>query len=151
MRFVLSDAELAFVLGHEVGHVAAKHHVTLIERHALLGLLGRLLLGGDRMTLQLAEIARALITRGFSREHEFEADRLGALYAHRAGFDASAGLDFMQRLRAAEGRDPDRFEVLLRTHPALGDRMVRMRERLRELGYRVAGLRPGRALAAGIP
>jgi predicted Zn-dependent protease len=148
MGFVASDAELAFVLGHEVGHVAARHHVTLLERHVLLGLLGRLLLGGDRMAVRLAEIARVLITRGFSREHEFEADRLAVLYTHRAGFDASAGLQFMHRLRAAEGRDPDRFEVLLRTHPALVDRIVRVRDRLRELGYRVTSTRP-RVLAAG--
>jgi predicted Zn-dependent protease len=138
MRFVASDAELAFVLGPEVGPVAARHHVTLLERHALLGVLGRVLFGGDRTTAQLAEIARALVARGFSREHEYEADRLGVRYAHRAGFDASAALAFMQRLRAAEGRDPDRFEVLFRTHPALADRLVRVRDHLRELGYRVA-------------
>lgn len=149
MRFVASDAELAFILGHEVGHVAARHHVTLIERHALLGVLGRLLFGGDRTTAQLAEIARVLVARGFSREHEYEADRLGVRYAHRAGFDASAALGFMQRLRAAEGRDPDRFEVFFRTHPALADRIVRLRDHLRELGYRVAAPRPRAAGAAG--
>lgn len=138
VRFVQSDDELAFVMAHEVGHVAARHHMAMIERHFFMGLVVRLLLGGDPTAAQIGEILRFLISRGFSRENEFEADRLGVAYAHRAGFDASAGLAFMERLRAAEGRDPGKFEVLLRTHPALGDRMQRVRQHLRDLGYRAA-------------
>ncbi|MDR7521374.1 MAG: M48 family metalloprotease [Armatimonadota bacterium] len=151
MRFVQSDAELAFVVGHEVGHVAARHHVTMIERHFFMGLVLSLVLGGDPTAGQIGEILALLLSRGFSRENEFEADRLGVLYTHRAGFDASAGLQFMTRLRVAEGRDPGQFEVLLRTHPALVDRIGRVREQLRGLGYRVeaAPARVGQHRAAG--
>jgi predicted Zn-dependent protease len=138
LRFVQSDDELAFVMAHEVGHVAARHHVTILERHFALALLARLLTGGDPSASQIADIARFFVTRGFSREFEFEADRRGVTYAHRAGYDAAAGLVFMQRLRAAEGRDPSQFEVLFRTHPGLVDRMQRVREHLRRLGYRIA-------------
>lgn len=138
MRFVESDAELAFVMAHEVGHVAARHHVALIERQFYMGLVVQLLLGRNATAAQIGDIVRFLLTQGFSRENEFEADRLGVTYAHRAGIDASAGLRFMQRLHAAEGRDPGQVEVLLRTHPALGDRMKRVREQLRTLGYHVA-------------
>jgi predicted Zn-dependent protease len=138
LRFVQSDHELAFVMAHEVGHVAARHHVAIIERHFWLAVVARLLTGGDPSAGQIADILRFFLTRGFSREAEFEADDLGVTYAHRAGYDAAAGLVFMQRLRAAEGRDPSQFEVLFRTHPGLVDRMQRVRERLRALGYRVA-------------
>ncbi len=138
MRFVESDAELGFVLGHEVGHVAARHHVAMIERQFYLGLIAQLVLGRDPTAFQIGEIVQALLTRGFSRENEFEADRSGVTYAHRAGFDAAAGLRFMERLRVAEGRDPGQVEVLLRTHPALIDRMQRVREQLKGLGYHVA-------------
>lgn len=134
MRFVGSDDELAFVMAHEVGHVAARHHATMIERQFFISLLARWLLGGDPTAAQVGEIVTFLLARGFSREHEYEADRLGVLYAHRAGFDASAALAFMERLRAAEGRDPGPVEVLLRTHPGLGDRMDRIRQHLRTLG-----------------
>lgn len=143
MRFAQSDAEVAFVVAHEVGHVAARHHVSMIERHFLMGVLAGLLLGRDATAAQIGQILRFLLSRGFSRENEFQADRLGVRYAHRAGFDASAGLGFMERLRAAEGRDPGQFEVLLRTHPALVDRIQRVREELRVLGYRAR--RGGRA------
>lgn len=142
VRFVQSDDELAFVLAHEVGHVAARHHVQLLERHFFLALVAQLLVGGDPTAAQVAAIVRFFVQRGFSREFEFEADRLAVAYTHRAGFDAAAGLTFMRRLRAAEGRAPDQFEVLFRTHPGLADRIERVRQELRQLGYRVAlGLR----------
>lgn len=146
MQFVQSDAELGFVMAHEVGHVAARHHVTVIERELLVGLLSRVLLG-DSAAAQIAGIARGLISRGFSRENEFEADRLGVIYTHKAGFNASAGLRFMERLRAMEGRDPGQIEVLLRTHPGLRDRIQRVRDQLVRLGYRIAALPALSALA----
>lgn len=151
MRFVRSDDELAFVMAHEVGHVAARHHATMIERHFLFGLVARLLLGGDATATQIAEIVRFFLARGFSREFEFEADRLGITYTHRSGFDASAGLVFLERLRTAEGRDPGQFETLFRTHPGLADRLVRVREHLRRLGYRASGAAAVVAALRGSP
>lgn len=142
MRFVQSDAELGFVMGHEVGHVAARHHVTMIERQFYLALVAQVLLGRNASALQIGDILRFLLTQGFSRENEYEADQRGVTYAHRAGLDASAGLRFMERLRATEGKDPSQVEILLRTHPALADRIQRVREQLRGLGYRVAAARP---------
>jgi predicted Zn-dependent protease len=140
LRFVESDDELAFVLGHEIGHVAARHHVQLLERHFFLALVAQLLVGGDPSAAQVAALVRFLVQRGFSREFEFEADRLAVAYTHRAGFDAPAALGFMRRLRAAEGRDPSQFEVLFRTHPGLADRIERVRRELRQLGYEVGAV-----------
>ncbi len=154
MRFAESDAELAFVMGHEVGHVAARHHVAMIERQFYMSLVAQLVLGRNASALQIGDILRVLLTQGFSRENEFEADRRGVTYAHRAGFDASAGLRFMERLRATEGRDPSQVEVLLRTHPALSERLQRVRQQLRSLGYHVARSpvdEPGASNAAALP
>jgi len=137
MRFVQSDDELAFVMAHEVGHVSAKHHVAMLERNFLYVIVGRVLFGGDPTSSQIANIVRFFLTQGFSRDNEFEADRLAVGFAHRARFDASAGLTFMQRLRTAQGRDPSSVEVLFRTHPGLADRMERIRAHLRGAGYRV--------------
>jgi len=136
--FVQSEAELAFVLAHEIAHVDRRHHVSLIERHMGLSLLFSIIFGGRAdTTAQIANIVGGLLARGFSREAEFQADQVGVSLVHRAGFDAGAGLAFMERLRAAEGRDPSRFQVLFQTHPALGDRITRVRDQLRTLGYRV--------------
>lgn len=137
MTFIRSDDELAFVLGHEVGHVDRRHHVRMIERTFFFSVVIALLFGGDATAAQVAEFARFLIDRGFSREFEFDADRTGVDLVHRARLNAAAGLGFMERLRTAQGRDPSEFELLFRTHPALPDRIVRVRDRLRALGYRV--------------
>jgi len=139
MSFIRSDEELAFVLGHEVGHVDRRHHVRMIERSFFFQIVIALLLGNNPDAAQVANFARFLITRGFSREFEFEADRTGVGFTHRAGFNAAAGLNFMERLRSAEGRDPNQFELLFRTHPALNDRIIRVREQLRELGISPTG------------
>ena len=138
LSFVRSRDELAFVLAHEIGHVAKRHHVQLIERNFFSSIVISLIFGGDATSAQIANFARFLMTRGFSREAEFDADRVGVMYTHRAGFNAAAGLGFMERLRTAQGRDPSNFEVLFRTHPALADRIVRVRQQLRGLGYRVS-------------
>jgi len=138
LSFLRSRDELAFVLAHEIGHVAKRHHVQLIERNFFSSIVISLIFGGNATGAQIANFARFMMTRGFSREAEFDADRVGVTYAHRAGFNAGAGLGFMERLRVAEGRDPSNFEVLFRTHPALSDRIVRVRQQLRGLGYRVA-------------
>lgn len=114
----------------------------MIERNFFFSIVIALLFGGDAAAAQVAEFARFLISRGFSREFEFEADQTGVTLTHRAGFNAAAGLGFMERLRQAQDRDPTQVEVLLRTHPAVADRIVRVREQLRSLGYRVSLMTP---------
>jgi predicted Zn-dependent protease len=138
LGFVRSDDELAFVLAHEVAHVNQRHHVQLLERNFLLSIVAQLLFGRDATAEAVANFVRFLLSRGFTREFEFEADRVGVLLVHRTGFRADAALQFLERLRRAEGRDPSQFEVLFRTHPALGDRILRVRDQLRSMGYPVS-------------
>lgn len=140
LNFVRSDHELAFVLAHEVGHVDRRHHVQMLERSFFLSIVTQVLFGRDVSSSQIANFVRVLLSRGFSREFEFEADRVGVELVHKAGFRALAGLAFMERLRAASGRDPSSVEVLFRTHPGLPDRITRVRQQLRALGYNVAGI-----------
>lgn len=137
LDFVASDDELAFVLAHEVAHVDQRHHVQLLEQHFFFAIVISLLFGGDPTAAQVADFVGFLLNRGFSRGLEFEADRVGVVLTHRGRFHADAGLRFMQRLRVAEGRAPSQFEVLFRTHPGLPDRITRVAEELRRLGYQV--------------
>lgn len=132
--FAQDEAELAFVLAHEVAHVQARHHVQLVERELWLSLLVDLLLGKDSTAAAAGHLLRQLATRGFSREFEYEADRLAVRLMRRAGYDPQAAVRFLERLRAREARDPGAVEVLLRTHPGLGDRVRRVREEVQRLG-----------------
>jgi len=151
LGFLRSTDELAFVLGHEIGHVVGRHHVQLLERDFYFSIILSYLFGGNPDTARIANFARGLATRGFGREFEFEADRYGVIYSHKAGFNAVAALTFMERLRSAQSRDPSQFEVLFRTHPALGDRIVRVRTELRVLGYRLSALHPAAKIAMAGP
>lgn len=139
MSYLKSEAELAAVLGHEVGHVTARHSVRQHSANKLtnLGLtLGSLFVPGMTQTSsQLAQLFGAALLRGYGREHELEADRLGAEYLARTGYNPNAMLDvirvlknqevFEREVAKAEGREPRTYHGVFSTHP---DNDTRLKE-----------------------
>jgi predicted Zn-dependent protease len=110
-----NEAELAAVLGHEVGHVAARHSAQrqqVAQRNQLLGVLGQVLAGavlGDsalgQLGQQIAGTAPQLATLKYSRSQELEADSLGIRYLERAGYDPHAMATVLQDLAAQNALD----------------------------------------------
>ncbi|MFM7350604.1 MAG: M48 family metalloprotease [Erythrobacter sp.] len=110
-----SEAELAAVLGHEVGHVAARHsqrRQQAATKNSLLGLGGAILSGilfGDseigRFGQQLALQGSQMLTLKFSREQELQADDLGIQYLGRAGYDRRAMGTVLASLAAQNALD----------------------------------------------
>ena len=97
-----SEAEIAGVLAHEIGHVTARHAAQRHTRSVFAGL-GAAALGiltGSGELAQAAAGGLGAYLRGYSREQEFEADTLGIRYLKRAGFDAGAMARFLASLRA---------------------------------------------------
>ncbi len=129
MAYLNSEAELAAVLGHEIGHVTARHSVRQHTAATTTGIFGAVIAGatGVRVAGDLANIAGAAIVRGYGREHELEADRLGAEYLARTGYDPRAMLRvigvlkdqeaFERELAKEEGREPRIYHGLFATHP----------------------------------
>lgn len=129
LAYLNSEAELAAVLGHEVGHVTARHSVRQHSMATATGLLGSILAaasgvpGADQMT----QLLGAGIVRGYGREQELEADRLGAEYLSKSGYDPMAMQDviavlknqelFDAQLAREEGREPQSYHGLFSTHP----------------------------------
>ena len=128
-----NEAELAGVLGHEVGHVAARHSARrqqTAQRNQLLGVLGQVLSGvllGDstlgRLGSELASTAPQLATLSYSRGQEMEADTLGINYLTGAGYDPRAMATVLQSLAAQnaleasmQGRDAT-IPAWASTHP----------------------------------
>lgn len=95
-----NEAELAGVLGHEVGHVAARHAAkrqSAATRNSLLGALGTILSGAllgngalGQIGQQIFSTGSQLLTLKYSRGQETEADNLGITYLQRAGYDPRA-------------------------------------------------------------
>ena len=110
-----NEAELAGVLGHEVGHVAARHSARrqqTAQRNQLLGVLGQVLSGvllGDstlgRLGSELASTAPQLATLQYSRSQELEADQLGVNYLQGAGYDPRAMATVLQSLASQTALD----------------------------------------------
>lgn len=121
-----NEAELAFVLGHETGHIAAHHtdrRQKVTQRSVLLGTIGQTLLGAifGQAGSQLggAGIQRLVVgnVMSHSRQDEFEADDLGLIYARRAGYDPTASADILGSLAAQTNLD-SRLTGQSRTTPS---------------------------------
>jgi predicted Zn-dependent protease len=136
MALANSEAELAGVIGHEIGHVTARHSAERYSR-AVLSQIGAGLIGiagaaaGIPEVGDVASMGAGLYIRGYSRDQEFQADTLGLQYMTAGGYRPGAVADFLASLRAetalqAEIRgssaDPDAFN-LLATHPRTIDRV----------------------------
>ncbi len=130
------EAELAFVLGHEIAHVAARHSAKRETRAAVSSVLAGLAgaITGSDIVGTIANAGATLYTRGFSREQERAADSLGIRYLARAGYDPAAGADILGSLGAQTslsarlaGRSGSEGPSWLSTHPATADRVARAR------------------------
>jgi beta-barrel assembly-enhancing protease len=125
-----SEAELAAVLGHEVGHATQKHILKEIRRNSVfmssVDLAGEASFGNsltDAVGEKLGAIAyEKLFTSGLSRRDENEADKIGVELAAEAGYRSSEFLRFLEGLQKLEGSS--QMKVLVATHPRAADRIT---------------------------
>jgi predicted Zn-dependent protease len=121
-----NEAELAGVIGHEIGHITARHTVSQQSKQQL----GQLLLIGGiiaseefRKYADYAMQGMQLLFLKFSRDDETEADRLGVEYSSKIGYDAHKMADFFQVLNKMNmASDNAGVPTFLSTHPDPGDR-----------------------------
>jgi predicted Zn-dependent protease len=143
LAYLDDEAQLAGVLGHEIGHVTARHAAQQYTK-ATGGQLGLVALGifvpQARPFGQLAETGLALLFLKHGRDDELQADRLGVEYAAKSGWDPQAVPDFLSTL-ARVGEETDRSGVpnWLATHPQPEDRVVRARAAIKELNVPSGG------------
>lgn len=126
MGYFNNEAEFAGVLGHEIGHITARHTVEQ-QRNAILGQVG--LIAGIIIAPDLAQFAEAasqglgLLLMKFGRDAERESDRLGVEYSSKIGYDAHQMANFFRTLeRQGEARGAQELPNFLSTHPNPGDR-----------------------------
>ena len=144
LGLIANEAELACVIGHEVGHIARRHHLSLLQKATLIEtgsvLAQQSVKQGEKSLATKAALAEGaeLFTRGLDRGAERDADADGVLYAARAGYDPSACLNFMQRLAALKS-EAGALAALYRTHPQAGERVADVAASLSRLQGAEAG------------
>lgn len=135
LRTADNEAQLASVLGHEIGHIAARHAVEQMRERAIAAGVASVA-GLDRNQAVAIGVELAL-NRPNSRRDEFEADEKGLENVERAGYAPNAVVAFLQKLLNQRARVPS----FLSTHPATSDRIRRLEENIDpRTGNRGAGL-----------
>jgi len=129
LAYLGSEAELCGVLGHELGHITARHGVKQYSKNQVTNIFTTVvsILVGNRSLANLSQLATTAILRGFGREAELEADRVGAEYIAKIGYDPDAlknviGVlknqeEFDKVLAEEEGREPYAYHGVFSTHP----------------------------------
>jgi predicted Zn-dependent protease len=129
-----TEAELAGVMAHEIGHVAARHGVeqaskATLANYAMIPLI--FMTGGlGYIAYQAAQIGVPLTFLKFNRGMESEADKLGAQYLWSAGYDPNNFLSFFEKLEKKEKRKPGTLSKLFGTHPPTPDRIAKVHDLL---------------------
>ena len=146
LKRLTNEAELAGVLGHEVGHVVGRHSAEQLSKQrfaqTLVGAVGVASFdpNNPRSTVQNAAIAQAvsqMVNMKFGREDELEADALGVKLMKQGGYDPRGMAELMQVLAQAGGggRTPEFFS----THPNPENRLARINEMIQQQGGATGG------------
>lgn len=147
-RRLNNEAELAGVLAHEIAHVTKKHHLKVLKQSSLIGALGQAasskVQDSDPAVQNLIGNGAEIMARGLDKSAEYEADRVGIVFAARAGYTPWGLPDVLQDMAGLPAKD-SRTSLLYKTHPHPADRLAALGE---AVGERLDGVRgkdlPGR-------
>ncbi|MDI6889743.1 MAG: M48 family metalloprotease [Thermodesulfovibrionales bacterium] len=139
LAWLNSEAELACVLAHEIGHVTARHAVyqlTKVRSYQILSTLGAIFIEEYRVAQRrysdLFDLLFVGILQGYGRKNELQADSLAIEYAFKAGYDPEASVSFMQtleRMKDEPKKERSFFEGLFASHPPIEERIDKNREK----------------------
>ncbi|MCA9994978.1 MAG: M48 family metalloprotease [Anaerolineales bacterium] len=127
-----TEGQLAGVLGHEIGHVVARHSAQRIAKANLTeGITGAVVVAsGDERTAQMAVMVGQMINMKYGREDELQSDMLGVQFMVDAGYDPRSLIGVMKILEETSGGSPPEF---MSTHPNPGNRAARIEEAIQQL------------------
>ncbi len=132
IKFADNEAGLVGVVGHECAHVAAEHIGKQLTKQYTYQVIASAVLGNDPSTVE--KIASAMLGTGvgmhFSRQDEYEADRLGVEAMVNAGYDPRGMIDFFDKLDRTHESSGGFISKYFSTHPATQDRIAAIREQI---------------------
>lgn len=128
-----TDDELACVLAHEVGHIAARHSVKKLQAAMGYEIIMSIALGvsGQQSIAQATDIIFNIGSLGYSRNDELLADRLAVKYSKRAGYNSFGMVTFFEKLKEEEARRGPNLKIhFLTSHPDLNIRIQKVKEEI---------------------
>ncbi len=147
-RKLNNEAELAGVLGHEIGHVIRKHQLKLLQKSQAIAAVGAYFVSRARNENQVVQNlignGAEIVARGLDQDAEFEADRIGLVLGARAGYDAY-GLPSVLAEIGHVAKNDKSVSLLFKTHPLPEDRLGQLSA---AVGTRLDGLAEGQSGAA---
>jgi len=135
-----NEAQLAALLGHELGHVNARHTAQQMSKGSItqvfvggLSVLAGVAGGGlGQVAAQLGTIGAGALLASYSRDNEREADALGMEYMVKAGYDPKGMVGLMDMLRSLNKSKPSAIELMFSTHPMSDERYATAVKRAKE-------------------
>nr|WP_293838691.1 M48 family metalloprotease [uncultured Arsenicibacter sp.] len=126
-----NEAEFAGVLGHEIGHITARHSARQ-QSTQLFGtaglILGSVLLDKTGQLTEAAAQGLQLALLGYSRSHETESDGIGVEYSSKIGYDAHQMANFFGTIKRIQDNSGQAIPQFQSTHPDPGNRLTRVNE-----------------------
>ena len=135
-----NEAQLAGVLGHEIGHIVKRHHVTVMQKSAAVYAGAQLAQSGSRSALlsNMIGTGAEVMARGLDKGAEFEADAIGVVLAARAGYGGFGLVEVLHKL-AARGTSDASLALLFSTHPQPGERLTQLGDAMTPRAQALAG------------
>ncbi len=147
MTHMNSEAELATVVGHEIGHVTARHSVQQMTRQQLaqIGLVAGAI-ASSKIAQNLGAISQGLgvLFLKYGRDDESQADGLGFRYALNDGYDVRRMVDMFAILQRVSATAGQRIPEWQSTHPDPGNRIAATEERIKRVTVPLEGKKVGR-------
>ncbi len=119
-----NEAQLGGVLGHEIGHVVKKHHISVMQKQRLVSAGANIAMAKNRSAFMQGFLGEGatVLSKGLDKSAEYEADSVGTVLAARAGYNAFGLVEVLHKLNA-RGRSDSSLALLYETHPTPSDRL----------------------------
>lgn len=145
-RKLSNEAQLAGILGHEIGHVVKKHQLKVLQKQQLLnigaGLLGDKYAKDNKLVSKAIGTGAEISARSLDKSAEYEADRLGLSYATRAGYEPYGLTEVLQTIGQTNKNDGS-VALLFKTHPHPDERLVALGD---AIGNKLDNVKNGKTL-----
>jgi predicted Zn-dependent protease len=135
IRMAKTESELAFVLGHEIGHIVGRHSMKRLTKIYGFEIIRRIILDEESSEAKrlIAEILTAGLLFRYSRDNERESDFYGVQNVYDASISPEGATEFFETLQNLQKREPSTLEKLISTHPVHSERITNVRSHIKNL------------------